>query len=116
MLVLSRKNAESVVIGGDDGFPRVIRVTVLGIRGASVKLGFEADADVPVYREEVWDERRASNRGRMQVNDSVPLRHGMDHWEDDGGSTSGSTPRKRIPYASWRATASSLLPCAPAPQ
>lgn len=116
MLVLSRKNAESVVIGGDDGFPRVIRVTVLGIRGASVKLGFEADADVPVYREEVWDERRASNRGRIQVSDSVPLRQGMDQWEDDGGKTSGSTPRRRMLYAPGRAAAGSPLPCVRARQ
>jgi carbon storage regulator CsrA len=55
MLVLSRKNRESVVIGGDDGVHRLLKVTVLGIQGANVKLGFEVDADVPVYRAEVWD-------------------------------------------------------------
>jgi carbon storage regulator len=55
MLVLSRKNQESVVVGGADGFHRLLKVTVLGIRGASVKLGFEVDADVPVHRSEVWE-------------------------------------------------------------
>ena len=55
MLVLSRKNQESVVIGGSDGFHRLLKVTVLGIRGTNVKLGFEVDADVPVHRSEVWE-------------------------------------------------------------
>ena len=55
MLVLSRKNRESVVIGGDDGLHRLLKVTVLDIRGADVKLGFEVDADVPVRRSKVWE-------------------------------------------------------------
>ena len=59
MLVLSRKNQESVVIGGDDGLHRLLKVTVLGIRGAQVKLGFEVDANVPVHRAEVWERIRA---------------------------------------------------------
>ena len=59
MLVLSRKNQESVVIGGNDGLHRLLKVTVLGIRGAQVKLGFEVDANVPVHRAEVWERIRA---------------------------------------------------------
>jgi len=59
MLVLSRKNQESVVIGGSHGFQRLFRVKVLEIRGANVKLGFEVDADVPVHRSEVWDRIQA---------------------------------------------------------
>ena len=55
MLVLSRKNQESVVIGGSDGYHCLLRVKVLQIRGTNVKLGFEVDADVPVYRSEVRD-------------------------------------------------------------
>lgn len=55
MLVLSRKNRESVVVGGSDGFSRLLKVTVLDIRGGKVRLGFEVDADVPVHRLEVWD-------------------------------------------------------------
>ena len=45
MLVLSRKNRESVVVGGADGFHRLLKVTVLDIRGTNVKLGFEVDAE-----------------------------------------------------------------------
>lgn len=60
MLVLSRKSLESVVVGGSGGFERLLKVTVLEIRGSSVRLGFEADADIPVHRLEVWN-RIASN-------------------------------------------------------
>jgi sRNA-binding carbon storage regulator CsrA len=38
------------VIGGDDGLHRLLKVTVLGIRGTNVKLGFEVDSGVPVRR------------------------------------------------------------------
>ena len=62
MLVLSRKNRESVVVGGADGFHRLLKVTVLGIQGPNVKLGFEVDADVPVHRSEVWERNRGLRR------------------------------------------------------
>jgi carbon storage regulator CsrA len=56
MLVLSRKIKESVVVGGSDRFERMLKVTVLEIKGGKVRLGFEADADVPVHRSEVWEQ------------------------------------------------------------
>jgi sRNA-binding carbon storage regulator CsrA len=43
------------VIGEDHGVHRLLKVTVLGIRGTNVLLGFEVDASVPVHRSEVWD-------------------------------------------------------------
>jgi len=55
MLVLSRKNQESVVVGGSDGFERLLKVTVIEIRGSRVRLGFEVDSGVPVHRLEVWE-------------------------------------------------------------
>jgi carbon storage regulator CsrA len=55
MLVLSRKNRESVVVGGADAFHRLLKVTVLDIRGSNVKLGFEVDPSVPVHRGEGWE-------------------------------------------------------------
>jgi len=55
MLVLTRKSQETVVIGGANGFESVLKVTVLRIKGGSVVLGFEAAADVPVHRLEVWE-------------------------------------------------------------
>jgi carbon storage regulator CsrA len=62
MLVLSRRNQEAVVIGGSEGFHRLFKVKVLEIHGASVKLGFEVDPDVPVHRAEVWERIRAEDR------------------------------------------------------
>jgi carbon storage regulator CsrA len=55
MLVLSRKCQESVVVGGTAGYARLLTVTVLEIRGATVRLGFEADVDIPVNRWEIWE-------------------------------------------------------------
>jgi len=55
MLVLSRKSRESVLVGGSGSSHRLLKVTVLGIKGTNVKLGFEVDADVPVHRSEVWE-------------------------------------------------------------
>ena len=77
MLVLSRKTQEAVVVGESDGFHRLLRVKVLEIRGANVKLGFEVDPDVPVHRAEVWERIRAapleSNRKRWsRISGRVP--------------------------------------------
>jgi carbon storage regulator CsrA len=55
MLVLTRKTQEAVVVGGSARFERVLKVTVLEIAGGKVRLGFEADADIPVHRAEVWE-------------------------------------------------------------
>jgi carbon storage regulator CsrA len=60
MLVLSRKNRESVVVGSGSDLLRLLKVTVLEIAGGKVKLGFEADAGIPVHRLEVWERMRAS--------------------------------------------------------
>ncbi len=62
MLVLTRKNQESVVIGGADGFHRLLKVTVLQITRGRVRLGFDVDPGVPVYRSEVWERIRATGQ------------------------------------------------------
>ena len=64
MLVLSRKSRESVVVGGADGFHRLLKVTVLDIKGSNVKLGFEVDAEIPVHRSEVWERTNGNGRAR----------------------------------------------------
>ena len=60
MLVLTRKHQESVVVGGGGGFLGLLKVTVLEVTGGKVKLGFEADATIPVHRLEIWEQIRAS--------------------------------------------------------
>jgi carbon storage regulator len=62
MLVLSRRSEESVIIGGSNGFERLLKVTVLEIGHGKVRLGFEAERDVPVHRSEVWERLAANSR------------------------------------------------------
>lgn len=47
MLVLTRKEGESIVIGDN------ITVTVQSISGNQVRIGVEAPRDLPVHREEL---------------------------------------------------------------
>ena len=56
MLILSRKLNESVVIDGR------ITVKIVRLDGDVIKLGITAPADVPVHRQEVYDEIQKSNR------------------------------------------------------
>ena len=67
MLVLTRKNRESVVIGRPDDQEVVMVITILSVEGGRVRLGFEADSTMPIHRREVWDrihgEHAASARG-----------------------------------------------------
>jgi carbon storage regulator len=55
MLVLTRKNRESVVIGRSEDMTVALEITVLEIEGGRVRLGFEADTRMPIHRREVWD-------------------------------------------------------------
>ena len=61
MLVLSRKSRESVVVGGSVASEQLLKVTVLEIKNNRVRLGFEADAGIPVYRHEIWERIRAGD-------------------------------------------------------
>jgi carbon storage regulator len=56
MLVLSRKIGESIVIDGR------ITVKIVRLEGDMVKLGIEAPRDVPVHRQEVYDEIQKNNQ------------------------------------------------------
>lgn len=49
MLVLSRRENESICIGDD------IKIMVVEVRGDKVRLGIEAPRDVTVHRQEVFD-------------------------------------------------------------
>lgn len=50
-LVLTRRPNEAVIIAGN------VRVTVLGIKGNQVRLGFEAPAGVSIDREEIHERK-----------------------------------------------------------
>ena len=59
MLILSRKSGESIVIDGN------IHVKIMRVDGDVVKIGIEAPADVPVHREEVYEEIERSNQAAL---------------------------------------------------
>ncbi len=56
MLVLTRKSGESLRIGAG------IRVTVVSTSGGQVRLGIDAPASVPVFREELYARIIEANR------------------------------------------------------
>jgi carbon storage regulator len=56
MLYLTRKIGESVIINDD------IEVTVVDIRGKSIKLGFTFPAEASVLRREIHERIQAENR------------------------------------------------------
>lgn len=56
MLILSRKTGESIVIDGR------IRVQVVRVEGDVVKLGIAAPSEVPVHRQEVYEEIEQNNQ------------------------------------------------------
>ena len=72
MLVLTRKLGENIRIGDN------VKITVLEVRGAQVKLGIEAPPEVIVHREEIYERiqeenRRASQTTPLAVEDAASL-------------------------------------------
>ncbi len=62
MLVLSRKPNQSVILGSN------VKITVLGVRGKSVRLGIEAPREVPIRRDELKvDPHRSRKVGQTQA-------------------------------------------------
>ena len=62
MLILSRKAGESIVIDG-----RIV-VKIMRLEGELVKVGIEAAREVPVHRQEVYDEIQRNNREALTEN------------------------------------------------
>lgn len=66
MLILSRKSGESIVIDGK------VRVKVMRVDGDAVKIGIEAPANVPVHRQEIYEEIQRNNQQAL-TQQSAPL-------------------------------------------
>lgn len=89
MLVLTRKNRESVVIGRPDEMQVVLEITILEIEGGRVRLGFQADTRMPIHRREVWDricngEGNGNGAGALPVGGRSPAARGAAPIEEDG--------------------------------
>jgi len=76
MLVLSRKRQQAIVIGSTDGSYQVCRVTVLEIRGGTVRLGIDVDDQVPVLRSEIADRANSSTSDKQPLCPQISVRHG----------------------------------------
>lgn len=68
MLVLSRKRQQAIVIGDTDGSGQTCRVTILEIRGGTVRLGIEVDDHILVLRSEIADRPGLSTRSAAILN------------------------------------------------
>lgn len=57
MLVLTRKISESFLVGDD------VKITIIDIIGGNkVRVGIEAPQEIPVYREEIYEQIKAENQ------------------------------------------------------
>lgn len=65
MLVLTRKTGQKLIIDNN------IEVVILETRGESVKIGINAPKNVSVFREEVYEEIRRTNRESREGNVSA---------------------------------------------
>jgi uncharacterized protein len=77
MLVLSRKNGESIIIDG------AVRVHVIEVKGKAVRLGIDAPKEIPVHRSELYERIQENDRtfaatkekldrvGRSDLHDAV---------------------------------------------
>ena len=61
MLALTRKKGESIVIGDN------ITITVLSVSGDSVRVGIDAPRNIPVNRQEIYDQILQQNQQAAQT-------------------------------------------------
>jgi carbon storage regulator len=59
MLILTRRPGESIKIGDE------VTVTVLGIHGNQLRLGFSAPRHIAVHREEIYERIQAARVARL---------------------------------------------------
>jgi carbon storage regulator len=55
MLILARKENQSIMIGDD------IEITIVNIKGDHVKVGIQAPTNVKVFRKEIFEEIKKAN-------------------------------------------------------
>lgn len=63
MLVLSRKVGESVVIGED------VYLTILGVNGNKLELGFDAPKSLTIHREEIHARNLLNQNASLSADD-----------------------------------------------
>ncbi|NNE85119.1 MAG: carbon storage regulator CsrA [Alphaproteobacteria bacterium] len=66
MLYLTRKIGETIIINDD------IEITVVDVRGKSIKLGLTFPSDVSVYRQEIYDRIQAEKAAEREGSANAP--------------------------------------------
>ena len=66
MLILTRRIGEAVTIGND------VKITVIGVKGAQVRLGIGAPRNVSVHREEVYRRKEREREGNETAGPRLP--------------------------------------------
>jgi carbon storage regulator len=94
MLILSRKPGESIVIDGR------ITVKIMRLEGDMVKLGIDAPINVPVHRQEVYDEIQKNNQEALnQTVAKLPQLKAKSKPTSPKAAAAAKTP---LPYANQR--------------
>ena len=65
MLILTRRNGESLVIGED------VKITILDVKKDQVKVGIHAPTEVSIYREEIYQRIQSANNTSQEGTEEV---------------------------------------------
>ena len=97
MLYLTRKIGESIVINDD------IELTVVDVRGKSIKLGLTFPSNVSVYRREVYDRIQAEKAAEADTDQIVePSKAKPPSRKAIGGAPAGARWLTARPNTPWR--------------
>ena len=78
MLILTRRQRESVKIGDD------VTITILAVNNNQVRVGIEAPKNIAVHREEIYERIRAERSAGIRPGDEL-------HRDVEGGDSKGRT-------------------------
>lgn len=84
MLILTRREGQSIIIGDD------IKITVVDVKGGNVRLGIEAPLETAVHRQEVhekiqFENRLAASLTPESLSAADGIFKGFKHKRDEGG-------------------------------
>jgi carbon storage regulator len=80
MLVLSRKQGQSIVIGAD------IRITVASIQGNQVRIGVDAPRSVAVFRDELCTPDSVADHRELVFHATAPAVEARNYGNEPGAS------------------------------